>query len=91
MWTGETVGWRGIRDWELGGRGRKEEAGKGEGGEGKPTDLPGDAKERHPGLAGRTNTVLQACFFALTDLMETTEAVAAIKQSIQITYIHIYK
>ena len=45
-----------------------------------------DAIAADVGLAGRTNTVLQACFFALTDLMETTEAVAAIKQSIQSTY-----
>ncbi len=38
------------------------------------------------GLAGRTNAVLQACFFGLTDLMETTDAVAAIKESIEYTY-----
>ena len=35
-----------------------------------------DAIAADVGLAGRTNTVLQACFFALTDLMETTDAVA---------------
>ncbi|MGI9606397.1 MAG: pyruvate:ferredoxin (flavodoxin) oxidoreductase [Acidimicrobiales bacterium] len=38
------------------------------------------------GLPGRTNTVLQACFFALTDLMNTSDAVDAIKDSIQSTY-----
>ena len=38
------------------------------------------------GMAGRTNTVLQACFFALTDLLDTAEAVGAIKDAIAKTY-----
>jgi pyruvate-ferredoxin/flavodoxin oxidoreductase len=38
------------------------------------------------GLAGRVNTVLQTCFFALTDVLPTAEAIAAIKQAIADTY-----
>jgi pyruvate-ferredoxin/flavodoxin oxidoreductase len=42
------------------------------------------AQEHH--LAMRINTIMQACFFSLTDVMETEPAVAAIKQSISETY-----
>ncbi|MEQ8719213.1 MAG: pyruvate:ferredoxin (flavodoxin) oxidoreductase [Acidimicrobiales bacterium] len=38
------------------------------------------------GLGGRINTVLQTCFFALTDLVETEAAVGAIKDTIAKTY-----
>ncbi|MGF1597939.1 MAG: pyruvate:ferredoxin (flavodoxin) oxidoreductase [Acidimicrobiales bacterium] len=47
-----------------------------------------DAAEvaRAHGLGNRVNTVLQTCFFALTDLLATEEAVAAIKSSIAASY-----
>ncbi len=38
------------------------------------------------GLGGRVNTVLQTCFFALTDLLPGDEAVDAIKASVRATY-----
>ncbi len=38
------------------------------------------------GLGGRVNTVLQTCFFHLTDFLDTEEAVAAIKRYIGKTY-----
>jgi len=38
------------------------------------------------GLGKRVNTVLQTCFFALTDLMDTDDAVTAIKGAIDSTY-----
>jgi pyruvate-ferredoxin/flavodoxin oxidoreductase len=38
------------------------------------------------GLGGRVNTVLQTCFFALTDLLPFDEAVEAIKESIRSSY-----
>jgi pyruvate-ferredoxin/flavodoxin oxidoreductase len=38
------------------------------------------------GLGRRVNTVLQTCFFALTDIMDTDEAIAAIKSSIEKAY-----
>ncbi|MDH4076822.1 MAG: pyruvate:ferredoxin (flavodoxin) oxidoreductase, partial [Acidimicrobiia bacterium] len=38
------------------------------------------------GLGKRVNTVLQTCFFALSGLLPTDEAVAAVKQSIADTY-----
>ena len=41
---------------------------------------------REAGLAGRTNTVLQTCFFAISGVMERDQAIAAIKRSIQKTY-----
>jgi len=41
---------------------------------------------RGHGLGGRVNTVLQACFFALTDLMPRDEAIAAMKQAVRSTY-----
>jgi pyruvate-ferredoxin/flavodoxin oxidoreductase len=41
---------------------------------------------RDLGLGGRVNTVLQTCFFHLTDLLETKHAVEAIKQHIAKTY-----
>ena len=41
---------------------------------------------REAGLGNRVNTVLQTCFFHLTDLLSTDDAVAAIKESITATY-----
>ncbi len=38
------------------------------------------------GMRGRTNTVLQACFFALAGVLPRDEAIAQIKKSIQKTY-----
>ena len=38
------------------------------------------------GIAGRVNTVLQACFFALTELLETQAALAAIKVRLSSSY-----
>ncbi|HVR31287.1 MAG TPA: pyruvate:ferredoxin (flavodoxin) oxidoreductase [Acidimicrobiia bacterium] len=38
------------------------------------------------GLGKRVNTVLQACFFALTDLLEIDDAVAAMKTEIEHSY-----
>jgi pyruvate-ferredoxin/flavodoxin oxidoreductase len=41
---------------------------------------------RHAGLAGRTNTVLQTCFFAISGVLEREEAIEKIKASIAKTY-----
>ena len=41
---------------------------------------------REAGLAGRTNTVLQTCFFAISGVMDRDRAIEAIKGSIQKTY-----
>jgi pyruvate-ferredoxin/flavodoxin oxidoreductase len=41
---------------------------------------------RDAGLAGRTNTVLQTCFFAISGVMEREQAIEAIKTSIRKTY-----
>jgi pyruvate-ferredoxin/flavodoxin oxidoreductase len=41
---------------------------------------------REAGLAGRTNTVLQTCFFAISGVMERDQAIARIKASIEKTY-----
>ena len=41
---------------------------------------------REAGLAGRTNTVLQTCFFAISGALEHDRAIAAIKASIAKTY-----
>jgi pyruvate-ferredoxin/flavodoxin oxidoreductase len=45
-----------------------------------------DAIAREAGLGRRVNTVLQTCFFHLTDLIPTTLAVEAIKEQIRKTY-----
>jgi pyruvate-ferredoxin/flavodoxin oxidoreductase len=44
-------------------------------------DIAGEA-----GLGGRINTVLQTCFFHLTDFLATDEALAAIKEQIRKAY-----
>src|SRR5271165_3285466 len=41
---------------------------------------------REAGLAGRTNTVLQTCFFAISGVLPREEAIAKIKSSIAKTY-----
>jgi pyruvate-ferredoxin/flavodoxin oxidoreductase len=41
---------------------------------------------REAGLGGRTNTVLQTCFFAISGVMDREQAIEAIKASIQKTY-----
>jgi pyruvate-ferredoxin/flavodoxin oxidoreductase len=41
---------------------------------------------REAGLARRTNTVLQTCFFAISGVLERERAIEAIKASIQKTY-----
>ncbi len=47
-----------------------------------------DAKRvaREAGLAGRVNTVLQTCFFALSGVLPVEEAIAAIKRAIEKSY-----
>jgi pyruvate-ferredoxin/flavodoxin oxidoreductase len=47
-----------------------------------------DAKRvaREAGLAGRVNTVLQTCFFALSGVLPADEAIAAIKRAIEKSY-----
>ncbi|MBW3086497.1 Pyruvate-flavodoxin oxidoreductase [Austwickia sp. TVS 96-490-7B] len=44
------------------------------------------AVAREAGLAGRTNTVLQTCFFAISGVMPREDAIAAVKTSIRKTY-----
>ncbi|MCV2393848.1 pyruvate:ferredoxin (flavodoxin) oxidoreductase [Actinotalea sp. M2MS4P-6] len=41
---------------------------------------------RRAGLGGRINTVMQACFFALSDVLPTDEAIELIKASARTTY-----
>ncbi len=41
---------------------------------------------REAGLAGRTNTVLQTCFFAISGVLPRDEAIAKIKSAIAKTY-----
>ncbi len=41
---------------------------------------------REAGLGKRVNTVLQTCFFALTEVLPVDEAIAAVKDAIRATY-----
>jgi pyruvate-ferredoxin/flavodoxin oxidoreductase len=41
---------------------------------------------RATGLAGRINTVMQACFFALSNVLPRDEAIAQIKRAIDLSY-----
>jgi pyruvate-ferredoxin/flavodoxin oxidoreductase len=41
---------------------------------------------RHAGLAGRSNTVLQTCFFAISGVLEREQAIARIKGAIERSY-----
>jgi pyruvate-ferredoxin/flavodoxin oxidoreductase len=43
---------------------------------------------RDVGLAGRTNTVLQTCFFAISGVLPRDEAIAKIKEAITASYQH---
>ena len=45
-----------------------------------------DAIAAEAGLAGRVNTVLQACFFALTDVLDTEAALGAMKARLSASY-----
>jgi pyruvate-ferredoxin/flavodoxin oxidoreductase len=44
------------------------------------------AVAKHAGLAGRINTVTQACFFAISGVLPRDEAIAEIKEAIRKTY-----
>ncbi len=48
--------------------------------------IDADRVAREAGLAGRTNTVLQTCFFAISGVLAREEAIAAIKAAITKTY-----
>src|SRR5690606_26312203 len=48
--------------------------------------IDGDAVARSVGLAGRVNTVMQACFFALSGVLPREQAIAAIKAAVDRTY-----
>jgi len=48
--------------------------------------IDADRVARECGIDGRINTVMQACFFALTKLIPFEEALAAIEESIRGTY-----
>ena len=41
---------------------------------------------RETGMGGRTNTIMQTCFFAVSGVLPRDEAIAQIKQSIEKTY-----
>ncbi|PID53366.1 MAG: pyruvate:ferredoxin (flavodoxin) oxidoreductase [Micrococcales bacterium] len=48
--------------------------------------IDASAVARAAGLPGRTNTVLQTCFFAISGVMPQDQAIAAVKDAIQSTY-----
>ncbi len=48
--------------------------------------IDADAVAEAAGLRGRTNTVLQTCFFAISGVMPRDEAIAAVKSAIRKTY-----
>ncbi len=48
--------------------------------------IDADSVARGAGLPGRTNTILQTCFFAISGVMPREEAIEAIKKSIRKTY-----
>jgi pyruvate-ferredoxin/flavodoxin oxidoreductase len=48
--------------------------------------IDANAVARGAGIGGRINTVMQTCFFALSNLMPLDQAVAAIKDSIEKSY-----
>jgi pyruvate-ferredoxin/flavodoxin oxidoreductase len=48
--------------------------------------IDANAVAREAGLAGRTNTVLQTCFFAISGVLPTDDAVDRIKAAIRKTY-----
>ncbi len=48
--------------------------------------IDGSGVARASGMAGRINTVMQVCFFAISGVMPKNEAIDAIKHSIEKTY-----
>ena len=48
--------------------------------------IDGHRVAREAGMGGRVNTVMQACFFAISGVLPRDEAIAAIKQAIEKTY-----
>jgi pyruvate-ferredoxin/flavodoxin oxidoreductase len=48
--------------------------------------IDGSRVAREAGMAGRVNTVMQTCFFAISGVLPETAAVAAIKHAIEKTY-----
>ncbi len=48
--------------------------------------IDADAIAARAGIAGRVNTVLQACFFALTDVLDATTAITAMKTRLSSSY-----
>ena len=48
--------------------------------------IDADAVAEAAGLRGRTNTVLQTCFFAISGVLPRDEAIAAVKSAIRKTY-----
>jgi pyruvate-ferredoxin/flavodoxin oxidoreductase len=48
--------------------------------------IVGSKAARAVGLRGRTNTILQTCFFALSGVLPRAEAIRQIKESIRKTY-----
>ena len=48
--------------------------------------IDGSRVAREAGMAGRVNTIMQTCFFAISGVLPAREAVAAIKHAIEKTY-----
>jgi pyruvate-ferredoxin/flavodoxin oxidoreductase len=48
--------------------------------------IDGSRVAREAGMAGRVNTIMQTCFFAISGVLPAAEAVAAIKHAIEKTY-----
>jgi pyruvate-ferredoxin/flavodoxin oxidoreductase len=48
--------------------------------------IDGNRVAREAGMGGRVNTVMQACFFAISGVLPRDEAIAAIKHAIEKTY-----
>jgi pyruvate-ferredoxin/flavodoxin oxidoreductase len=48
--------------------------------------IDGNRVAREAGMGGRVNTVMQACFFAISGVLPRDEAIAAIKRAIEKTY-----
>jgi pyruvate-ferredoxin/flavodoxin oxidoreductase len=48
--------------------------------------IDGSRVARDAGMAGRVNTIMQTCFFAISGVLPAAEAVAAIKHAIEKTY-----
>ena len=48
--------------------------------------IDADAVAADAGMAGRINTIMQTCFFAISGVLPREEAIAKIKGAIQATY-----